>query len=155
MMKKIYLLGLLFCTGQLFYGQSIMERVYEYDNAGNRIVRKVLVLGTSSTQSNRHKSMNNRTDLDSSNFFTDNVGDIAVKIYPNPTTSMVTLHIETMQDVAIDGMIIIYTQSGAISGSQRVDSYQAKIDMSAYPPGIYPIVIQINGKTTNWKIIKQ
>jgi hypothetical protein len=155
-MKKVYLYlaCLCFAIGQWSYGQDIMERVYEYDDAGNRIVRKVLTMETTSTQS-LHKSMNSNTGVDSTNFFTDNAGDIALKVYPNPTTSKVTLRIETLVEVEIDGMIIIYNQSGSRLGSQQVDSYWEEIDMSAYPPGIYPVVIQINNRTTHWKIIKQ
>jgi hypothetical protein len=155
-MKRIYLYVacLFFSAGQLSHGQEIMERVYEYDNAGNRIIRKVLVMETSSTQSN-HKSMNGYTGVDSNRFLTDNAGDIALKIYPNPTTSKVTLQIETSEAIEINGTVTVYNQSGSLLGSQRVSDYRMEIDMSVYPSGIYPVVIQINGKTTNWKIIKQ
>ncbi len=153
-MKKIYVLSLVFFIGQLCYGQNLMEREYDYDHAGNRVLRKVLLLLNQESSFSNHKSASTKTDSEQDDFYADTMGEIALKVYPNPATSTVFLRIEDITG-DIEGTIVIYNQSGSQLGSQRVSSYQTEIDMSAYSSGIYLLTIQINGRITNWKIIKQ
>jgi len=140
-------------------GQGSLLREYEYDEAGNRIVRKVLII-----QSPQQKSMDWQSeteDLDEledidelEEFYVDKVGNISLKIFPNPTTSIVRLEIMSELD-EVDGTVTLYNLSGARIGSQQIRSYRTEIDLNSYSTGTYLATIRINGKASYWKIVKQ
>jgi hypothetical protein len=133
------------------YGQNT-GRKYEYDDAGNRIVRHVITIPNKS--SSGHKSIGSESDTIIDNFYTDKLGDISLKIFPNPTTSIITVQIDGMED-KIGGIIHLYDLSGAKIDEQRLSSHRVEIDMSSYPAGAYLATVLINGKTKYWKIVKQ
>jgi hypothetical protein len=129
-----------------------MKREYEYDAAGNRTARRVLILQkTSSTLG--HKSANNDSEGNEP-ILIDEIEDIRLKVYPNPTTSIVHINIEQV-DLLQNGSIHIYNTIGTHIKSQSINSLNTSIDLSSYPSGIYLITIMINGKETKWKIIKE
>jgi hypothetical protein len=130
-----------------------MKREYGYDNAGNRIVRKEVIL-PSPKSSSGHKSANSQSNEDFKDFYTDKVGNISLKIFPNPTTSVVNLQIVGEQE-KIEGMVTLYSLTGAEIGSQPIKAYRTEINMSSYSVGTYLATVVINGKTTHWKIVKQ
>jgi hypothetical protein len=134
-------------------GQVILQREYGYDAAGNRIVRKVVTI-PSEKGILGHKSASFQSDTTNTDFYVDKLEEMLLKIYPNPTTSVVTIQVEGVGN-EIDGMITLYNLSGAILSSQRTNSYQTEIDLSTYPAGSYLVTVNINDKTTHWKIIKQ
>jgi len=154
----VFFMGLL----PFIYGQNVMKREYDYDNAGNRIVRQVLTLPNKSPKQQKSndslpeteelKETENLSEL--GNFYVDKVGDISLKIFPNPTTSVVTLQIDDATG-EIDGEITLYGLSGVKIASQRMTSYRTEIDMNSYPTGTYLATVLINGKTSYWKIVKQ
>jgi len=160
----VFFMGLL----PFIYGQNVMKREYEYDDAGNRTARKVLPLSNKSPmQQKSNDSLSETEDLDEmenlnetegldklENFYVDKVGDISLKIVPNPTTSVVTLQIDDATG-EIDGEITLYSLSGAKILSQRLSSYRTEIDLSSHPTGSYLTTVVINGKTSYWKIVKQ
>jgi len=139
-----------FMNGQ---NTDIMKREYGYNNAGNRIVRKEVFL-PSPPKSPGHKSVSSESDTNFNDFYTDKLGDISLKIYPNPTTSVVKLQIEGIEG-EITGMVHLYNLTGSEIGSQPIKSYQMEIDMSSYSTGTYLATVVVNGKTTYWKIVKQ
>jgi len=147
----------MFFYSLLFFvnGQNIdvLKREYEYDNAGNRIVRKVVEIPYQGSPQPSEQKPVSHSDTSFNDFYTDKIGDMSLKIFPNPTTSIVTLQIDGTQD-EIDGIISLYSLSGAKIATQLATSYTTDIDLSPYPAGIYLATIQINGKTTHWKIIK-
>ena len=174
----IFMSMLSFVKGQ----QDVMKREYEYDAAGNRVVRKVLEMQSSSSSSpSKQKSMEDEDETDKTDeadkgdktdkadkagetgvtnansaeerFFVDNAGDIKLKVFPNPTTSVITLLIEDMQD-EVEGTVTLYNLSGAKIGEQRITSYRTEIDMSSYPAASYLATVRINGKACYWKIVK-
>ena len=132
------------------YGQNT-GRKYEYDAAGNRIVRYVITMPNNSPL---RKSNSSQSDTIIDNFYTDKLGEMSLKIFPNPTTSVITVEIDGIED-EIDGIISLYDLSGAKIGEQRLSSHRVKIDMSSYSAGAYLATVLINGKTKYWKIVKQ
>ena len=163
-MKRQCFLVLILFFGLAAYSQTqdVMKRVYEYDEAGNRVVRKVLELQSPSPSPPKHKSMDDENDGDENGdvkeveeaFLLDKVGDVKLKLFPNPTTSMVTIQIENMELVG-EGFIHVYNTTATLLGTQQIVSSSASIDLSAYPAGIYLVNIIINGKETRWKIVKK
>jgi len=152
-MKRQFFLGLIFIgIWSCINGQN--QREYGYDDAGNRIWRKVIGLSSPAPppSSPGQKSLDGKnTD---SVFYTDKAGDILLKIFPNPTASTVTLQIEGEVD-EVNGTVMLYSLSGAKTGEQRISSYRTEIDMRSYPVGAYLVTVVINGKTTYWKIVKK
>jgi len=148
----VFFIGLL----SFGYGQNnvdVMKREYGYDDAGNRIIRKVLEIKSPKQKSMDFQSDEGNTDEEKM-FYVDKVGDISLKIFPNPTTSIVKLEI-VGELVEIEGTVTLYNLSGAKIGSQRITSYRTEIDMSSYAIGTYMATVQINGKINYWKIVKQ
>lgn len=148
MQKNIIVLLLVAGFVNLSFAQQILPRIYEYDAAGNRIVRKVLILRDSALQ----KNVNNHDSADYC--YEDDMDDLNILIYPNPTTSSINLHI-TDNEQALQGEAKIYNSSGAQLMSIPVVQQQTTVNMSHLPSGIYIIILNINKKTTQWKIIKQ
>ena len=146
-------------------GQCEMQRVYDYDAAGNRILRSICVIPPYN-QAPPQESMDSQSDGNDAEdgkesekangaemFYVDKVGNISLKIFPNPATSIVRLEI-TGELAKIDGVVILYDLTGATIGSQLIRSYYTEIDMSSYPAATYLATVQINGKTGYWKIVK-
>ena len=152
MKRQIFLIVIFMSVFFIVKGQGTMLRGYEYDAAGNRIIRSVLIIPAPQQKSMDWQS--DTTDLDElENFYEDKVGGISLKIFPNPTTSVITLQIEDAQD-KVEGTITLYNLSGAKIGEQRITSQRTEIDMSSYPIATYLATIRINGKTGYWKIVK-
>jgi hypothetical protein len=151
-MKK-YLL--IIVTGVFYfhsYGQEALEVQYEYDNAGNRIARYVIVLEDDGTKSfKRNKQSDNSTD---ETYYIDNLDDISLKIFPNPTNSYINIQIDNIF-TEINGFISIYSTSGSKIFTDNINTTNKRIDLSNYPNGVYLVNISINGKETTWKVVKK
>ena len=160
MKQQMFVTVVFFIFGMVAYSQpDVMKREYGYDAVGNRVVRKVVDLSNSSSSSSssspKQKSMDNATENgEDEDFLVDNLGDITLKVFPNPTTSMVNIQIENV-DVIHQGIINVYNAAGTQLGTQTITSLNASIDLSIYPPGIYLVNITINKKETKWKVIKE
>jgi hypothetical protein len=152
-MKNLLFILLTLLLNVISYAQTpdVLKREYEYDLAGNRVLRMVVLLDDGSPG---HKSMSNKSDSAQHDFLTDKAGDISLKVFPNPTTSTVTLEVDSKTE-AIDGTISIHTLQGSTIHTQTFKSYVTDIDLSIYTSGTYLINVYVNGKATYWKIIKQ
>jgi hypothetical protein len=151
MKNLLFILFVLLLNVASYAQTDVMKREYEYDLAGNRVLRMVVLLDDGSPG---HKSMSSKFDSAQRDFLTDKAGDISLKIFPNPTTSIVTLEVDSKTE-AINGTISIHTLQGSTIHTQTFNSYVTDIDLSIYTSGTYLINIYINGKATYWKIIKQ
>ena len=158
-MKKQYFVILFFVLGTFAYSQTnMMKRVYEYDDAGNRVLRAVFELKSPAPPPPPSSSFGRKSadgeNRDDDNFLIDDMGDIKLKVYPNPTNAVVYVDIENV-DVVQQGAIHIYNTTGNLLGMQSISDLNPSIDLSSYPAGIYLINITINGKETKWKIVKK
>ena len=156
--------------------QNPLTREYYYDNAGNRILRKVMELPaftppppqdtTNYTQTTQleYSSEEPLTTLTSfeaaldappaEHYFLETLAQTAIKIYPNPTTEKVTMEItgwETLQT----GVFKLYSLSGQLLQEQPVHSLNTTISLAGLPKGAYLLKVQINEQLEDWKIIKQ
>ncbi|MDR1792614.1 MAG: T9SS type A sorting domain-containing protein [Bacteroidales bacterium] len=149
-MNKIVIFLMLLVVCGCVAGQTVnvMQREYEYDEAGNRIVRKVVILASSSTSSG-YTAENPETEV-----FADKAGEIELLLYPNPTTAHINLEIKSNVD-KIDGNVLIYNVNSAEMGEQSFSALQTEIDLSRFATGIYFITVIINGEKTTWKVVKK
>ena len=158
-MKKIKFLSLFFILTSCIQlqGQTldVMEREYGYDAAGNRILRKVVVIPEQkSITSYQEKGNELDTNIREENYYLDDLEGISLKIFPNPTHSRVRIEIQNVE-TKVDGTLSLYNVSGALLFTQRIQTLEAELDLSGYSKGTYFAVLRINGKITNWKVVKK
>lgn len=136
MQKNIIVLLLVAGFVNLSFAQQILPRIYEYDAAGNRIVRKVLILRDSALQ----KNVNNHDSADY--WYEDDMDDLNILIYPNfchpqSTSSATSLHIdqqEKLESIDINGdgvmeLLIIHPQNG---GRVYKNAYSQNINFQLF-----------------------
>jgi hypothetical protein len=86
----------------------------------------------------------------SENKLSTGLDDEGLSTYPNPATSELTV---VSEDVI--NTMKIYDISGRILTSQKVNSNQTQVDVSAFQPGIYLISIETEDEVLTRKFIKQ
>ena len=146
-----------FCFALPFLCMAQLPRVYEYDDAGNRIVRKTVTLNLAPpAPPDSTETIESQMSLKSleESYFLETIAQTEIKIYPNPTTEHVTLEIagwETLQN----GNFKLFYLTGQLLQEHPVHSLTTTISLATLPRGAYILKVHINGKTENWKIIKQ
>ena len=117
---------------------------FTYDAAGNRIQRIIVFKST-------------EVNIDSiavAKPLTDNLGEIKITIYPNPTSGKLSVELENIPNgetakiamYNIDGRLI--QQTGSLEPINH-------LDLSDYQMGIYILRITVGQKVSEWKVIKQ
>lgn len=148
-MRTIYLLVCFLVAvsfSQITQAQTIK---YEYEN-GNRVLRKVIVLDTKSGTI-QPDSLQAKQDLQP---LDDMVGLQKTRIYPNPTKGMLRINFPEL--TRREGTIKLYDSNGKLIIQQGVIELNNELNLTAYPPGIYMMIIQIGqNDRKEWKIIKQ
>ena len=140
---------LFFSNGALF-AQKI---VYNYDDHGNRTERVIYLDSKKSANGGNGSQTDQGGDTEEfKEKFENNGKEISLNIYPNPVDQILNIVIDT-EDFP-DGKIYIYDINGKIIVSINNLSYTNSLDVSAYPDGIYFLKIEVNGKYSDWKIIK-
>lgn len=142
-MKKFYLLlsfMLVFMSGM---AQNMVS--YAYDNAGNRISRKIVPIGSNPN----HAKKSAEPDP-----VVEQLGERKITVYPNPTRG--ALAVEVTGGNTNDAIrLIVFSAQGTQLQSLRVTATKTPIDMTAYPDGWYIMRITAGGKSTEFKIVKQ
>jgi flagellar basal body-associated protein FliL len=149
-MKKIIFLLTIICifsNSALLYSQNRIE--YTYDEAGNRIGRRVIVM----TPPSQAKSKNNMQDAEIMPYI-DVMGETAINIYPNPTRGFLKIDIDNMPEDN-QANIGIYDLNGRMLLQKPDVKNSTELDLSNQFPGTYILKISLSGKTSTWKIIKQ
>lgn len=146
-MKKVSTFIFLIVFAVSFPSLKAQNIQFEYDNAGNCIVKYKTIVLRSDVKSN---------DKDSDNLLlqSDMISGRKIIIYPNPTKSYLKINItgkipeNPIQYLLTDlnGKIIFKVQS--------LDMFYL-FDISAFPSGIYLLRITIDNKWSKWKIIKE
>jgi len=135
----------LFCIAQT------LPRHYEYDAAGNRIVRKLITVQPAPPappeDSVRHVSA-------TTEYFIEKIAQVEMKIYPNPATEKITLSISNM-DKLQTGTLQLYSLNGQLLQTRPLNEAEVDISLVGLSKGTYILKVQINDTTENWKIIKQ
>ena len=115
---------------------------YKYDDAGNRILRKVVVLQQKTAK------------IDTTQFQQDLLGKQIVKVYPNPTSGWLSVNINHLEP-GEKSQLFVYSMSGAMLIRKEDISTANRIDLNAQSPGMYIMRIILGAKTSEWKIIKK
>lgn len=131
----------LFCGSMLGSAQAVH---YSYDAAGNRVRREIVINQQNAPQHNSR-----------STFYTDNLADdYRVKLHTSSSSSVIRVEVVSQGECQY-GTVTVFNLSGMKVNKVNIEDGSACVDISDSPNGVYIIHIDINGKTTDWKIIKQ
>lgn len=118
---------------------------YSYDKAGNRIDRTICLKSVETTADSVRIA---KTPI------TENLSEMAITLYPNPTKGQVTVKITNMPDNT-QGEITLHDLTGRLMIRQNSIQESTLIDLSAHPLGIYVLRIRAGDKVSEWKVIKE
>lgn len=129
---------MIFLFGSL-HAQNPLVRELGYDNAGNRILRK---LGTFLVD----ETNNLRLD--------DTALPTAISnVYPNPTSDLVTVELASpVPDAAI---VVVDAAGRTVFSGKLADEWRTQIDVSNFPNGQYWILISGQSFQAKWALTKQ
>jgi len=153
-MNKKITLFLVFAIPLFCMAQNPLPRLYEYDAAGNRVLRKVLTVQLAppapedSLEVTRYE-----LQVTSNEFFVEKLAQVEMKIYPNPATEKITLEITNLQDLQT-GVFKLYNLNGQLLKECPVHSVSTELSLAGLASGTYILKVNINGRVEDWKIIK-
>lgn len=140
-LKILFSLSMMFFLATMAHAQT--GYVYEYDDAGNRIQRLI-------------REINMKTGdalLTDTLPFTEQLNNIEVKIYPNPTEGLLKLELVNVVDEN-NVTVKLFDMNGRQLLIQNI-SILAELDLSSFPTGKYILHILADGNTSSWAIIKE
>lgn len=145
-MNRNYILCLLFAFLSLLPCHSQNSISYEYDQAGNRTLRKVIVL-------QGPQSIKNHTSTDST-VVKEILNYRQIKIYPNPTKGILKIELPLGKDEK-PLQIQLFNGSGNVLINQDAVIGVNELDLSVYPKGWYILRIISAEIKKEFKIIKE
>jgi len=160
-MSQKFTLFLLFAVPLFCMAQNPLARQYSYDASGNRTTCAVINMSPPLPPPVPPDSIGTDTEPQAANpvpqpteYFVEKIAQTEIKIYPNPTTEKITL--EFSGDVRVENFrpLQIYSLSGQLLREQHVHSTITTISLAGMPKGVYILKVNVNGKTEDWKIIK-
>ena len=149
MLNKFLVLIVLVSLNTCFLsGQTIH---YDYDESGNQVKRYIILnKGNASGDDTSKKIVENSKPEE----FEDKLGELTIKIYPNPTLGQLFVEIKGLgSDETVDYQL--FSQTGLNLEVKKKIGYQFTVDMERYPGGLYILRLMISGKTSQWKILKE
>ena len=156
-MKQKFILLVCFALPLFCMAQTLLNRSYEYDAAGNRTVRKVInltpPLAPPPPPENPTYAEEPVTPEDYTTYFVEKVAQVEIKIYPNPTSEKITLEIANMESLQA-GVFKLFSLNGQFLQEQQVRSATTIVSLAGLPAGIYILKVQINDRMEDWKVIK-
>ncbi|MDR1679842.1 MAG: T9SS type A sorting domain-containing protein [Prevotellaceae bacterium] len=146
-MKNIILPILLLFACVVWAQQTIR---YDYDAAGNRISRTLIVEELRSAK------------------FTGTIGDEipqdelsetngalqTVQVYPNPTTGVVFVDVALLPEDGKATLTVFDTGGKIVTNHSHVETNN-RVDFTNTPNGIYMLRLTVEGKSRVWKVIKK
>jgi len=163
-MKQTLTLILWFCIPLFCLAQNNpLPRYYEYDAAGNRVVRKVIELPKAPpappdslpiTRYVLQDEFGSSGSQLSPDYYIEKLAQVEMKIYPNPATEKITLSISNVEKMQ-NGTLQLYSLNGQLLQTQPIHSATCEISLAGLATGSYILKVQINDTTENWKIVKQ
>lgn len=87
-------------------------------------------------------------------------GDLAlkvIKVYPNPVDSFFYVNLELEEPGPVSLKVFSLASNNLLSHSTGFgsSSYKKRMEMGSVPPGIYALVIEVNGRRKVYKVVKR
>ncbi len=141
-MKKIlFLILLVFCSVSLLNAQALYE--YVYDEAGNRIARKII-----------HLSSKMDEGVEYVDVVEDQLSGLDVQVFPNPTKGLLELKISGTNKAENYSVSVFDAFGKLIIKKAFAGNGRFQIDLSNYPNGYYIVTIFWGSQKVSYKIIK-
>ena len=124
---------------------DVMQREYGYDASGNRILRKIVEIPEQKSFISDKDTIQTQELVQDSikkgkKYYIDELGNLSLKVFPNPTTSIVNIDILNI-NTQIEGNIMLYSASGALLANKQINTSHIELDVSTYSKGNYFAVI--------------
>jgi YD repeat-containing protein len=124
--------------------QAVTPVSYEYDDAGNLVLRHVVTLGqTQTSPGNVSKSLGE-----------DDYGRQKIVIYPNPTQGIFSIGITGLENDK-QNFYLLYDLSGRLIKRSNITSDHTSVDVTWNASGVYLLDVSLGGKISRWKVVKQ
>ena len=147
-MKQRFILTFVFLFFScILYSQTNFS--FDYDANGNRIKREVIVIPSKMAYS---EMPNDSSIVEQSEVNIIERDDI--KIYPNPTKGDLKVELNTNSDIQ-KVQINIISIKGQLLYNTDVVQRAYNLDLSSFAQGAYILIMQVNDKKYEWKIIKE
>ncbi len=147
MQKKLILTVVSLFFSCILYSQTNFS--FDYDANGNRIKREVIVIPSKMAYS----EMPNDSIVDDKSTINIIERD-DIKIYPNPTKGDLNVEMNTTSDIQ-KIQINIISIKGQLLYNTDVVQRAYNLDLSSFAQGAYILIMQVNDKKYEWKIIKE
>ena len=123
--------------------QMTSSVVFSYDDDGNRTSVEYVII----------RFQENTTDeLSSDNM--DEIGNVDISIYPNPTTGFIVLSVDSDDYTQIFNAKLM-SFDGTTIAEKKVANNREEFNLTQVPAGIYFLSTDYNGEQQLWKIIKR
>jgi hypothetical protein len=121
---------------------------YEYDAAGNRTRRHVIILPYAKADTS------GQTIKSKQETFEETLGGHKIIIYPNPTKGQMLVEIQGYtEETRVE--LYVFSLKGELLISKAPASGNTPFDLSAYPVGTYVLKVKLGDAVSKWKVIKQ
>ena len=117
---------------------------YNYDKAGNRTDRTICLKSTPASADSNSIAQP----------ITENLGEMVITLYPNPTKGQLTIKVANMP-IEAKGEIILSDMTGRLLMKQNTIRETTMFNLSSHPSGLYVLKIRIDDKVSEWKVIKE
>ncbi|NJM17207.1 MAG: T9SS type A sorting domain-containing protein [Bacteroidales bacterium] len=135
-------LALLLGLGNISLGQTY-KVAFTYDGAGNRTSKTITMTSTSNPKSAEEEPGQ----------YTEELGGATLTIYPNPTQGQLTIDLGGAEFE--NGQVQVLDYTGRQLQRQPLAGDRTNVDISAYPAATYILLIEVDGKATQWNIVKK
>jgi hypothetical protein len=170
-MIKIKLLIVILCACAHLQAQALKtSAAYGYDANGNRISASVIYLQTTLKSAvlplDQVVPNDSVMTTDSANIpkqgwnpnVTEPLGNIDIKVYPNPTSEMIIIEFSgvTEKQLSVEGnnLSVFDMQGRKVMTNSTLKNYNL-VNFSKMPNGNYLLKLSIGGMTKEYQIIKQ
>ena len=135
---------------------------FGYDDSGNRISRTIIYKALTPPPQDSIETIIEEESVIASlqeiempqEVYTDVLSEALIKIYPNPTTGLLTVKFTNKpQDAA--SSVTLFDIQGRIVTQQQSLSDENTLHIGAQPAGTYLMRIVIGEEVVSWKIVKQ
>ncbi len=148
MLKHILSLALFFMGTATVMAQSQYVQ-FTYDGRGNRIGRQITIGPFRKGDELSNKSLDTTA-------IKEQLGKATVLIYPNPIAGEITVNVQdTSQTTPIEGSMLVMNVVGTQVGTATIKNGTGNFDFHNQPTGTYILRIAYQGKSIDWKVLKQ
>ncbi len=146
--------------GCLMSFSAICQIKYEYDNSGNRIIKKyeVFLRSAEITQDSAYSKgpviAKEATAELSVPQLEETFGSLEVKVYPNPAAGTVYLELNRLPDGKLPD-IELWSPAGRLIAKTEITGEVTGINLRGKPAGVYIVKTILARQVFNLKIIKE